>query len=239
MLDRRDFLIQALAAGVLSTTVSPEALAQFWGKRPRPMAKNKSFHELKGDVLINGNNATTRSLVKPGDKLITGDNSSAIFVVGKDAFSIGENSELELDGELIENTNPVVRAFSLLSGKLLTVFGKTGHKVTTSQTTIGIRGTGVYLEAEANRTYMCTCYGVVDVSANADPSQTTTVTSRHHDQPLYIYGDNSHRSDKLITTAPMKNHTDMELALLEALVGRTVPFAGMSDYYGAPTRNNY
>ena len=102
--------------------------------------------------------------------------------------------------------------------------------------TIGIRGTGVYLEAEADRSYVCTCYGLVDIAAKADPQQKLTVESKHHDQPLYVYGGGK---SKLIEAAPVKNHTDMELAMLEALVGRSVPFAGMEEYYGAPKRDNY
>lgn len=244
MIDRRDFLISALAAGIYTSTAPSAALAQFWGKRPSKMANPHSFHQLVGDVLVNATQASISTRVKPGDKLRTGPNSKAIFVVGQDAFSLGENSELKLDGEILKNDNPVVKAFSLFSGRLLTVFGRTGHTVSTPQATIGIRGTGVYLEAQADRSYICTCYGKVDIHAKADSRQQTTVTSTHHDQPLWVYGSNSAvfaqpQQNTLIQAAPMQNHTDMELVMLEALVGRRVPFLIDNDYYGAPKRDHY
>ncbi len=33
----------------------------------------------------------------------------------------------------------------------------------------GIRGTGIYMEAEPNLTYLCTCYGQVAMSSALDP----------------------------------------------------------------------
>jgi len=244
MIDRRQFLISALAAGIYTGTAPTTAMAQFWGKRPNRIQAKQSFHQIIGNVMVNATTASMNTAVKPGDKLRTGPKSQAIFVVGQDAFSLGENSELTLDGEILEDENPVIRAFSLLSGRLLTVFGRTGHKVSTPQATIGIRGTGVYLEALADKSYICTCYGKVDIHANADTQQKTTVTSNHHDQPLWVYGDNSKTYQKqsgqgLIQAAPMQNHTDMELVMLEALVGRRVPFLIDDDYYGAPKRDQY
>lgn len=236
-MERRDFLVQALAAGAYSTIISSSAVAQFWGKKPSKIQEGKSFFDIAGDVKINGEPANEYSQVLPGDRLTTGSNSKAIFVVGKDAFSMGENSTLELDGEIRTDQNPIIKAFSLLSGKLLTVFGSTGHQVNTPHTTLGIRGTGVYLEAEAEKSYVCICYGTVDIQSKLKPEESLTAVSKHHDQPRYV-GKNS-EGEASIRNAPMKNHTDMELVMLEALVGRTVPFVADKDYYGTPKRSDY
>ena len=48
-----------------------------------------------------------------------------------------------------------------------------------------------------------------------------TVRTKHHDQPRYVYARGAPR---MIEKAPMINHTDAELVMLEALVGRKVPF---------------
>ena len=40
----------------------------------------------------------------------------------------------------------------------------------------------------------------------------------------------------LIRPAAFKNHTDLELALIEALVGRTPPFPAFDNSYGSPRR---
>ncbi len=88
---------------------------------------------------------------------------------------------------------------------------------------IGIRGTAGYIEVERDRTYVCICYGAADLHAADDPAAAETVTTRHHDEPRYIYAGGLPR---LIETAPVVNHTDEELAMLEVLVGRQPPFSG-------------
>jgi hypothetical protein len=111
-----------------------------------------------------------------------------------------------------------------LAGKLLSVSRNNGLRIETPTATIGIRGTGVYLEAGPEKTYFCTCYGEVDVVANSDATSKESVVSKHHDKPLYIYGHEQpgkciHDAHRLTS-----NHSDEELVLVEALVGRVPPF---------------
>jgi hypothetical protein len=47
------------------------------------------------------------------------------------------------------------------------------------------------------------------------------VRTRHHEQPRYIMAQGA---PQMIMNAPVVNHTDAELVLLESLVGRSVPF---------------
>jgi len=51
------------------------------------------------------------------------------------------------------------------------------------------------------------------------PEISETVTTSHHDQPRFIYS-----GEKRIDPAPVINHSDQELILLERLVGRVPPF---------------
>ena len=60
-----------------------------------------------------------------------------------------------------------------------------------------------------------------------DPSARETVRTTHHEQPRYIYAKGA---PKMVTPAPMVNHTDAELEMLEALVGRKPPFKGKRRY---------
>ena len=105
----------------------------------------------------------------------------------------------------------------MLTGRLLSVFA-TGHprRILTPSATIGIRGTGGYIEAQRGRTYFCLCYGAADI-ASANGSATDSYTTTHHESPRYIYGDR--RADAIVP-ANVANHTDDELIMLEALVGR-------------------
>ena len=128
----------------------------------------------------------------------------------------------------------LVSGLRLLTGALLSVFGKREHHFSTPTATIGIRGTGLYVESEPEFSYVCTCYGTTDIAAAGDDASKETIVSRHHDAPRYVYADGA--SGQRIRSAPFKNHTDLELALIEALVGRTTPFNLFDEGYGSPRR---
>jgi hypothetical protein len=53
------------------------------------------------------------------------------------------------------------------------------------------------------------------------------VITTHHDHPLYIH-DNM-KMPTMMVSAPVINHTDAELVMLENLVGRWPPFYGKVD----------
>ena len=116
----------------------------------------------------------------------------------------------------------------MLAGKVLSVFVPGNRlQIVTRTSTIGIRGTGLYVECVPDCTYACTCYGSAQLNPLADPAKSETVTTMYHDAPRYIYAS-AKMSAKglLIEPAPVVNHTDAELILLESLVGRKVPFVG-------------
>lgn len=120
----------------------------------------------------------------------------------------------------------------VLAGKVLSVFVPgTRVQIATRTATIGIRGTGLYIESMADRTYACTCYGSAELNPLADPKQAVTVTTTYHDAPRYIYAA-ADKSTKgaLVVVAPVITHSDAELILLESLVGRKVPFTGACRY---------
>ena len=102
-------------------------------------------------------------------------------------------------------------------GTLLGAFRKHERReVKTATDTIGIRGTAVYVEANSVLTYVCTCYGNVDLECTAYRS-TKRVQSRDH-TPNYIFA--RVLSGRSIVDAPVINHTNAELSELEKLVGR-------------------
>ncbi len=231
---RREFLIHALTAGLYAAG-SMGILQSVWamGKVPEKLVPGKSIYELSGDVKVDGKPATEETQIKLNSSVSTGDNSHVIFVVGQDAFIMRSNSRLKVEG------NAILSTIRLLSGKLLSVFGRRDKKqslsVKTTTATIGIRGTGMYLEAEADKTYVCTCYGTADLMANQDSQSRERVVTQHHDAPRFIYANRA--AGKNIEEAPVFNHTDEELALIETLVGREVPFN--TGNYSAPRNMRY
>lgn len=238
---RREFLTKMLGAGAFTATgtsgilMPAHAEAGLFGKVPKRMPKSKSFYQIKGDVAVNGKSATEDTFVESNDEVVTGDSSSAIFVVGRDAFILRENSRLKLTG-----TGLLLNSMRLFSGKILSVFGKRRaneqkHLMQTQVATIGIRGTGVYCESDPEKTYLCTCYGVTDMAAKADKGASRErIESFRHDAPKYILKDGA--VGKKIVPAPFINHTDEELLLVETLVGRKPPYSVGTDDYNAPRR---
>jgi hypothetical protein len=181
------------------------------------------MHQLRGDVRVNGQRATQGLRVAAGDSVRTGANAMAVFSIGQDAFLVRANSRVEFSGQ-----NLAVDGLRLLTGKLLGVFAPGGsHRLITSTATIGIRGTAAYLEAEPRRTYFCLCYGSAEVAA-ARSTARDTYSTEHHESPRYIYGDGRRRP---IVMAEVANHTDDEVIMLEALVGRTPPPEFMASPY--------
>jgi hypothetical protein len=176
-----------------------------------------------GQARVNDVPARPGMVVKPGDAVVTGERSQIIFVVDRDAFLLRENARLEVG-------SAAATVFRIVTGALLSVFQPGARKTLHAQyATIGIRGTGVYVESGAERTYVCTCYGEAELTPLADPGAGETVRTRHHEQPRYILPKGA---PQMMLKAPVINHTDAELAMLESLVGRSVPFdpSGYSRY---------
>lgn len=225
---RRAFLLRALASGFFAA--GPGGLsAQPLGRVPRPLPPGRSIYSLRGRVLVDGVAARETTPIHAGAMVETGADSSVTFVVGADAFILRERSRLQLQGP----SPALVNLLRVATGALLSVFGKAQKRVETVTATIGIRGTGLYVEAAPDRSYVCTCYGVTSIAALDDPGVQEEITSRHHDAPRYVYGPDA---SKRIAPAPFVDHTDLELMLLENLVGRTTPFSLFDESYGSQRR---
>jgi hypothetical protein len=185
----------------------------------------KGVHRVRGDVRVNGTPATEGMDVRAGDVITTGAGSEVVFVTHKDAFLIRSNSRVEAQGTV---GALVLSGLRIVTGAVLSVFSPGEPKtLRTTTATIGIRGTAVYIEAEEIRTYVCTCYGEADIESTADPSARENVRTSHHEQPRYVMGIGA---PQMLMGAPVVNHTDAELTMLEALVGRRPPFLSQPGY---------
>ena len=203
---QRRALLKAAACACLTAPLAPLArLALAEGVPP-------GMHHVKGRVTVNGVAAHEGSDVKVGDTVATEVGAEAVYVIGKDAFLQRASSQVSFGAD----------ALRVLTGGLLSAFGKGEKNIVTPAAVIGIRGTACDIEVEEQRTYFCLCYGTADVQPFAAPEQRRMVTATHHDAPLYIYTDRQMR-EKLIQ-AKMIGHTDEELIMLEGLVGRKPPF---------------
>lgn len=223
---QRRHVLQGLIAGIfVSLMPVTRAIAAAFSPPPR-LPATQSVYRISGRAWVNGNRADANTRIRPGDTVKTALGSEIIFVVGDHAMLLRGGSHLVIQPRENNDTESLlIGGLRLLAGKLLSVSRNKGLRIETPSATIGIRGTGVYLEAGPERTYFCNCYGEVDVVANSDATSKEIVVSRHHDRPLYIHGQGRpgqciHNADRLARP----NHTDEELMLAEALVGRTPPF---------------
>jgi hypothetical protein len=205
---RRDWLkrIGAFGAAGASGLIS-EVLAK--GDLPPGLAR------LEGGATVNGRDARIGTPVAVGDRIVTARGSQAVIVVGADAFLLRSQTTIEIGGN-----QGALSSLLITTGKVLSVFSKKPVAIKAASATIGIRGTGAYVEVNPDSVYFCLCYGEALVEgpgmANAREVKTT-----HHESPLLLRDDGGIMK---VEAGPFQNHSDAELILLESLVGREPPF---------------
>lgn len=174
---------------------------------------NGVIHEIEGDVFINKNTASQSSIIQSGNRITVAYGGRLVFSMGDDSYLLQEGSSLEIASQ----DNAVVSGLRLLTGGLLSVFGKrqTTTKIYTRTATIGIRGTGVYLNSQPEKLYFCTCYGSTDL--HLGHNHTEHIHATHHS--AFDVTGNTANSMKMIATEVI-GHTDDELRLLERYSGR-------------------
>lgn len=209
-LKRRQFLQYAAALPLALALPDSRAAKRLFGQ----------IHELEGDVFINRTRANNQSIIQAGDRLSVAYGGRLIFSMGDDSYLLQEGSSLEL----ASRDNTVISGLRLLTGGLLSVFGDRRSKTTiyTRTATIGIRGTGVYLNSQPDQLYFCTCYGHTELRAGALHEH---IRATHH-HALHISGKSARRMTMAATE--VTDHTDDDLRLLERYAGRQVPFDGVN-----------
>jgi hypothetical protein len=210
-LTRRDVL-RLLAAG----TLGPAGLSGWMSEALAVGSVDgvQGVARVDGPVTVNGKLAKPGMPVQSGDRIVTGRSAQAVIVVGKDAMLLRDQTAVELSG-----AGEILAMITVLSGKVLAVFGKKDLTVKTGPAAIGIRGTGAYFEVEPKRVYFCLCYGEAVIDGPNMPSK--VVKTEHHESPLYLMDDGTALRAQ---PGPFLNHSDEELVMLEALVGREPPF---------------
>ncbi|MBF0143599.1 MAG: hypothetical protein HQL57_10600 [Magnetococcales bacterium] len=212
-----------LAAGPLLTSCAT------FGRSPR------GFVEIQGEVRLDGRLVKEGTAWDGAGKLSTGPRARAILVAGDDAFLLHELTEIEFPARSVASVSLIstaqadaISTIYLVRGKLLAVFRPGDERrLMTPVASIGIRGTGLYLETNAEKSYLCTCYGTIDLESRTDPNVRESLTTQHHEAPRFLYRGIDKESARL-EKAPMLGHTDEELLRLEAAVGRKPPFAHSS-----------
>jgi hypothetical protein len=210
-LSRRDVL-RLLAAGALG----PAGLSGWMSGALAAGSVDgvQGVARVDGSATVNGKLAKVGTPVQSGDRVVTGRGAQVVIVVGKDALLLRDQTAVELKGQ-----SEILTTITVASGKVLAVFGKKDLVVKAAQAAIGIRGTGAYFEVEPARVYFCLCYGEAVIDGRN--MQSRVVKTEHHESPLYLLDDGTTLRAE---PGPFLNHSDEELVMLEALVGREPPF---------------
>jgi hypothetical protein len=200
---RRSFLQAAAAWTAMGGAAAAHAQAR------------SNIVQLTGDVTINGERLTPQHTVQTGDSITTGPRSTLIVVIGGSAFHVRQSSTVTVERGASLFAVSVLR---ILTGAVVSVWGM-GNKrlIVTPTVTAGIRGTGVYTEIFADqdgRSYLCNCYGEVEVTAGDD--QVLSRSSYHQS----FWGEVSPKGGRMLTPAKAINHTDEELEYLARLTGQ-------------------
>ncbi len=196
-------------------TLSAAAAWVAMGGMPVALAQQRSnVVEFIGDVLLNGQRMSSNQTVQSGDEILTGPASRLVFVIGNSAFHVRQNSRLSVSRGRTLNTVSLLR---LLSGAVVSVFGRGGNRaISTPTLTAGIRGTGVYTEVMPDlRTYFCNCYGTVALETRGE--QMVSTSSYHQS---YWGETQPDQNGRVITPAGAINHTDEELEFLAGLINQ-------------------
>ncbi len=221
---RRTWLKQASALGLLGPAGISSLIQDVLARGDIPVVIG--MNSLKGSATVNGIPAKVGTPIKPGDKLVTGNekNNVAVVVIGKDAFMVRAGTTIVFEES--KEKPGVLDTVLISTGKILSVFAKRPPdqrvKMRARTATIGIRGTGCYLEALETRTYFCLCYG--EATVDSPGMATRNVKTKHHDDPMWL--DDSTGTMNVESTK-FGSHTDDELIMLEKLTGREPPFVAM------------
>ncbi|HUP30038.1 MAG TPA: hypothetical protein VM122_07695 [Usitatibacter sp.] len=210
---RRELIRYLVASGALGAVGVSGWISQALASGDLPATPG--VNRLEGTATVNGKPAKVGTPVEMGDRIATGTGSQAVIVLKGDAFLMRAQTVIEVQGR-----EGVLSSLLVASGKVLSVFAKKPVAVKAAHATIGIRGTGAYLEVEPRSVYFCLCYGEAEV-AGPGMAGVRNVKTEHHEQPLLLRDDGGVMR---VEPGPFQNHSDDELVLLESLVGREPPF---------------
>jgi len=153
-------------------------------------------------------------IIRPGEHVVTGA-GGAVLRSRDQLFYLDQGTDAEFD---IDQDGRITM-ISVVTGGILSLFGpKTGKgtKITSANASASIRGTTTYFkwQEEHQRTYVCCCYGHLDLQ-NSDGGGIILETT-YHNAVILPQGGGMQPAPY---DAPL-DHYDDDIVTLEAHVGR-------------------
>ena len=171
------------------------------------------------DIRLDGGRLTLKKgvdgkLVRPGERVLAGD-GGAVLRSRDQLFYLDAGTDAEFDTD----SSGKISTISVVTGGILSLFGpKTGQgtKILSANASASIRGTTTYFawQAEHERTYVCCCYGTVDLENQAGGGILLDTT--YHNAVILPPAGGAQPAPY---DAPL-DHYDDDIAALEARAGR-------------------
>jgi len=198
---RRHLIKMASASGFLLATPALPVLAE----APKLRLEGGRLHLKR---------SADGKIIRPGERVLTGA-GGAVLRSRDQLFYMDEGTDAEFDMD----QNGRITAISIVTGGILSLFGPEtgkGTKIISANASASIRGTTTYFawQEDHQRTYVCCCYGHLDL-ANNDGGGITLETTYHNAVILPPGGG----TQPAPYDAPL-DHYDDDIAALEAHVGR-------------------
>jgi hypothetical protein len=178
----------------------------------------QGLRRVQGELLVDGVPASMGTRIQPGATLTTGPASRTILVMGQDAYLLGAYTTVRFHPAQHPEQPLHSPGLTLHGGRLLSAFGSGQKNLHLPSLSIGIRGTGIYLQSEAEEDYLCLCYGQADLIRGDQAEPLEFLDSPYHTARLS-------QSGRPLRNGTLVNHSDEELFMLEALTGRRPAFA--------------
>ena len=157
---------------------------------------------------------TDGKVIRPGERLLVGA-GGAVARSRDQLFYMDEGTDAEFETD----ADGRITAISVVKGGILSLFGpKTGKgtRIISANASASIRGTTTYFawQEEHKRTYVCCCYGHLDLENNDGGGITLQTT--YHNAVILPPGGGTQPAPY---DAPL-DHYDDDIAALEAHAGR-------------------
>jgi len=203
---------------------------EVFGKRPHKLPPDQAIYSISGRVLVNGQEADIHTRISAADTISTAADGRLIYAVGATALLVRSDSRVIMTAQQADAG--AIARIQVERGKALLTAAADSTQLDTSTARLTLGRGGAYVEADPDQTYFCKCYGVASITAANDPASQEQVVSVHHSAPRYVLA--AADAGRAIRAAPFIDHTDQELMLIEALVGRTPPFHLPTNQYDRP-----
>ena len=178
------------------------------------------------EVRVNGRPAVVGEELSHGATVVTGAESEAVLVVGENALLLGAHTRLSVRHEIVDHT-PRTR-LELAHGRLLAAFGPGSVRLMTPAAVIAAADAGLWLEAGATETVVCTCFGATRLRVRSRADVWEEIHAGEYGVTRRV---DARLGREAIVDIPPIRHSQDDLVRLESMMGRRLPYLTLGAFH--------